>query len=311
MNGRHALVTGASGFVGSNLIRTLLARGFRVTALLRPSSKPWRLYDVLDRIDVRNGTLDDPHSLASIPAAEFNDLVFHAAAAGIRPGDDPATVEKANIGGTANLLDRIESAGGCRRLVFISSCSVYGDAAGATENAPLRGDTVYASTKIAGETMVKERGIPSVILRLYTPYGPYEASYRLVAGTILAAQRGSDIACTAGSQRRDLIYIDDAVEAIIAAGLKPGIEGEVLNVSTGVSTTVREAVQTILKVTGSTARADFGALPYRQNEVWEMSGDPALMQERLGITNPRPLEDGLELTARWFEKHEKLYRENA
>ncbi len=311
LDGRHALVTGASGFVGANLVRALLARGCRVTGLVRESSDPWRLRGVQEQVRLCAADLADAAQLSMLPEEATADLVFHAGAAGVRPGEPAAAVIDANLRGTLNLLDLASRRGGCRRLVFLSSCSVYGPGAGLAEDAPLRGTGVYAETKIAGEGICRSwaaAGMPVVVLRLYTPYGPFEAPYRFVAGTVLRAREGGEIPLTGGEQSRDFIYIGDAVDAIVAAGVAAGVEGETLNVGTGVSTTIREGVETILAATGSRAEPRFGALPYRPDETWEMSGSPARMRARLGLGAPLSFRDGVLKTWSWMSENMDLYQ---
>lgn len=310
--GRHALVTGATGFIGANLARALLDRGCEVTALTRPTSDLWRLRGVEERLTVRTAEMGDEDALRALPEADTADLVFHAAAEGVRPGSDPAAVIDANLRGCMNLLRLLAERGHCRRLVFLSSCSVYGPGGGVREDAPLHGSGVYAQTKIAGEAICRSYAaggrVPSVVLRMYTPYGPWEAAYRFVAGTLLRATRGEEMPLTGGEQSRDFIYIDDATAAVIAAGVAPGLDGETLNVCTGVSTTIRDAVETILEVTGSRSQPRFGALPYRPDETWEMSGDPTRMRTRLGVAEPLSFREGVRRTWQWFQERGDLYQ---
>ena len=293
-------------------MRTLLRQGCSVTAMVRRSSDLWRLEEVRDRIGMRAVDLADEDAVHGLPAADTADLVFHAAAEGVRPGGASAGVVEANLRGSMNLLALLAKRGECQRLVFLSSCSVYGPGALLREDAPLRGTGVYAQSKIAGEALCATYAaaglVPSVVLRLYTPYGPWEAAYRFVAGTMLRAMRGDEMPLTAGEQSRDFIYIDDATAAIAAAGAVAGLEGEVLNVCTGVSTTIREGVEAIVEVTGSRAQPRFGALPYRADETWEMSGDPARMRERLGVREPVPFREGVRRTGEWLASRSELYQ---
>lgn len=311
LQGRHALVTGASGFVGANLVRALLERGCAVTALVRQSSDLWRLEEVRDQVVLRTADLSDAAALRALPEADTSDLVFHAAAEGVRPGQTSATVLDANLRGSLDLLGLLAERSACRRLVFLSSCSVYGPGAGVPEDAPLRGRGVYARTKIAGEAMCaaySEAGlVPTVVLRLYTTYGPWEAGYRFVAGTLLRARSGEDMPLTGGEQSRDFIFIDDATAAMASAAATPGLESETLNVCTGVSTTIREGVETILEVSGSRAQPRFGALPYRLDETWEMSGDPSRMRNRLGLAAPLSFREGVRRTYDWLADKQELY----
>jgi nucleoside-diphosphate-sugar epimerase len=310
---RHALVTGASGFVGANLIRSLLARGFEVTALIRRTSRLWRLAEMDDRVSFRVADLTDGHAMDALTAEDTRDLVFHAGAEGVAPGRTAETIAEANVRGTENLARVLAARGTTTRIVFLSSCAVYGAAVGAREDAPLRGATPYARSKIAGERALteyfQEGRLCPVILRLYTPYGPWDAPHRLVTSTLARARRGEDIAATPGGQSRDFIYIDDAIEAIIAAGIVSGVDGAVINVCTGVRTTIREGIERIVRITRSQSRALFGALPYRpdERETFDMTGNPSLMRQRLGVRDPLSFDEGVRRTNAWFDSHGSLY----
>lgn len=313
LDGRHALVTGASGFVGANLCRALLKRGCGVTAVVRESSDRARLHPLGAAITVIASDLTAPSSLAALPARATSDLVFHAAAEGVRPGQAAADVLASNIRTTFNLLTLLAERGSCARLVFLSSCSVYGSGAGMTEDAPLVGTGAYAESKIAGEALCASYSrtglVPSVVLRLYTPYGPWEAGYRFVAGTVRRALRGEVMPLTAGAQTRDFVYIDDATEAICAAGAVDGLDGIALNVCTGVATSIRSGVQTIVDTVGRASRPEFGVLPYRPDEIWEMSGDPSRMRARLGLPAPVAFADGVARTVEWMAEHQAFYEQ--
>ncbi len=308
---QHALVTGATGFIGANVVRHLLTSGFEVSALVRETSDRWRLRDVEDRVQWLTADLADARTLEALPPETTSGIVIHAGADGVKPGAAVQNVIEANIGGTLNLLSVLSRRGTCSRFVFLSSCSVYGQGAKLREDSPLIGSGVYAQTKIAGEAICRafnaDASVPCVILRVYTPYGPFEAAYRFVAGTLLRSAQGGDIALTGGEQSRDFIHIDDVAAAVAAAATRPGIEGQAINVGTGISTTIRDAVQTILRTAGGPARPQFGALPYRADETWEMSGDPSRMRELLGIDALKPFGTGIEQTWQWLSANMQLY----
>jgi nucleoside-diphosphate-sugar epimerase len=311
LTGRHALVTGASGFVGANLVRALITSRCGVTAVVRKSSDLWRLRDIQDRIETRCVDLTDATSLSTLSEGDLRDIVFHVAAEGIRPADGSMSVLDSNLLGSVNLLSHVARRGGCQRFVFCSSCSVYGQGSLSKETTPLRGTSVYALTKRAGELICRsfhaEGRVPIVVLRLFTPYGPYESSYRLVAGTLLRALNHVDIPLTYGEQARDFIYIGDVVRSLLAAATAEGIEGEIINICTGVSTTIRAVTELILEVTGSKSRLLYGVLPYRSDEVWEMSGDDQKMRSLLGVHQTLPLSEGLRRSSGWFVNHSALY----
>lgn len=312
--GRSAVVTGAAGFIGANLVRALRASGCKVTALVRPESHDWRLTQVGEGIRVVRASvtaMDQPATIAALGAADY---VFHLAAAGVDQSHTSATeLLAANVGGTIAALKYATSVS-VRRFIYCGSCFCYGSATHASENAPVAPTSDYAASKAvawdAVQAIAGRTGLDVVSLRPFTVYGPMESAHRLIPYTIERALAGEPIELTGGAQTRDFVYVDDVVQAFILAATSDDVSGDTFNVCTGVETSVRRAVEIIVALTGRAARPVFGARPYRQDELWHLSGNPTHARERLGWAASTSLEAGLALTIATREAAEQSVNTN-
>lgn len=304
----RTLVTGASGFIGSHLVRALVARGDDVVALVRPASDTWRLADVLNWIEVLRGDLTTID--AKSPPPELVDVhrVFHLAADGVsRTFGSSSPLVHANVVGTTNLLElsvRLD----VERFVYCGSCFEYGSGEHLREEAPMRPNSPYAASKAAGSLLAsafaRAGAVPVVTLRPFTAYGPFEAKHRLVPTVVLQALDDAPIELTGGEQTRDFVYVEDVLEAFMAADTAD-VVGRTFNVCTGEATPVRDLAATVLDLVGGGAQLKLGAIPYRDDELWALSGDPSAAEVGLGWIARTTLRDGLAKTIAWFraERH--------
>ena len=304
----RTLVTGATGMVGANLVRRLVAEGHEVSVLVRPTSHPQRLEGLEDRLRVLVGDLVDAEAVSRIVRAEHPDVVFHLASTiwGRVPEGQSAAHVGVNILGTCHLLDALRGLPKTR-LVFTGSSAVYGPGSQLNEGRRLAPNTFYGATKASASLLVQTAArcdqLPTVELRLFMPYGPWEESNRLIPQVILAALAGRDIPMTAGTQQRDLIYMDDVVEALLLAATRPVPAGAVFNVGSGVAITVRELVERLLRLMGHPVKALVGALPMRPDEILEMSADVTAAKTQLGWRPRTSLDEGLRRTIAWWTQH--------
>jgi nucleoside-diphosphate-sugar epimerase len=310
--GRHVLVTGANGFLGRNLIGALLNADAKVIAVVRKQSKAWRLADVSGEISLVECDLGQRRQLKKL--SELSELcgvrfVFHLAAGGVDGSQgDPNALIADNVIATGNLLEDVRN-WDLSRFVYAGSCFEYGAGKRLAESARLKPGSIYAATKSAASLLVQTYGqnfgLPVVILRPFTPYGPWEADRRLVPYVIQAALRNAEMCLTSGVQTRDFVYVEDVVEAFLTAAVHPRATNGVFNVCSGKATSVREIVTAVLKLTGSSSRVQFGAIPHRPTELWTMSGDHRHTKNRLGWSAATSLAEGLRKTICWFQSRIK------
>ena len=215
-----ALVTGATGFVGSHLAEALRQRGDDVTALVRSPAKA----AALAPLGVRTvaGELGDAESLER--AVEGQDVVFHVA--GLVAARDEREFLRGNRDGTANLVAAAARAG-VTRLVYVSSMAAGGPAAKGrplTGAEPPRPVTAYGRSKLAGETAVTSGALPWVIVRPPTVYGPRD---REVLKVFRMARWGVAPVFGDGSQELSAVHGADLATALIAAGTSAAATGKV------------------------------------------------------------------------------------
>jgi UDP-glucuronate 4-epimerase len=294
------LVTGAAGFIGSQLLRTLLERGHDAdgwdafTDYYDPALKEVNAHDLpVARLDIAEDELD----LAGL------DGVFHLAGQpGVASfGDVFPVYVRQNVLASRRLFEAAAAAG--TRVVFASSSSIYGDAA----SYPTPEDTIprplspYGITKLACEHLARayalEFGLDVATLRYFTIYGPGQrpdmAFTRMVS---CLAEGGPFDLYGDGSQSRSFTYVDDAVDATIAAMERaPG--GATYNVGGGSEVSMLEAIETLGRVSGR--RLEIVRHPRREGDPARTAADTARIRADLGWEPETSFEEGLAAQWRW------------
>ncbi len=257
---RGVLVTGGAGFIGSHLVEALCARGRRVRVLDDFSSG--RRHPLLRHpaVEVLVGDVRDPEALRRALAGVA--VVFHQAALRSVPRsiEDPFSYHDVNATGTLRLLLAARDVG-VRRVVFASSSSVYGEQPVLPLHEELRPQPVspYGASKLVGEhycaNLSRHCGLETVSLRYFNVFGPRQdpdSPYAaVIARFIRAARRGLPLEIHGdGRQTRDFTYVENVVEANLAAAEAPGVSGEVFNVGCGERFAVLDIVRELEAVLG-------------------------------------------------------------
>jgi nucleoside-diphosphate-sugar epimerase len=308
----RALVTGAAGFVGANLVRRLLADGHEVHALVRPGGDRWRLAEVAADVHVGEADLRDADAVAAAFDRARPEVVFHLGTRGAYSWQaDAREILETNVLGTANVLDACvrEETGA---LVNTGSSSEYGfkDHAPA-EGEPLEPTSVYGVAKAAGTLLCaslgRERALPVTTLRLYSVYGPWEEPGRFVPALAEAALRGTLPALASPNVARDFVWVGDVVDAYLLAASARG-EGAVYNVGSGRQTTLAEAVDAARRVLGVTEEPSWGSMADRSwdTDVWV--ADASKIERELGWRPAVAFDEGLARTAAWL-RNDPVLRE--
>jgi UDP-glucose 4-epimerase len=302
----RALVTGGAGFIGSNLVDALLARGDEVTVLDDLSTgRRENLSDALGAgAELVDADVRDAQALTDLFERVRPEVVFHLAAQidVRRSAADPAFDARVNVEGTINVLEASRVAG-VRRVVNTSTGgAIYGEGQviPAPEDHPAAPEAPYGQSKLAAEGYcgLYERlhGLSTVSLRYGNVYGPRQdplgeaGVVAIFCGKLLAGGRPTVFGD--GLQTRDYVYVEDVVASNLAAA-----ESEVsgpINVGTGVQTTVLELVEAL----ASHSDGEFAPqhAPERAGEVRHIALDFSRAREKLGWEPRTGLREGLELT---------------
>jgi len=259
------LLTGATGFLGSHLARALVVRGHRVLVLKRPSSNVERIASILPALtiyDIKGTDLSLPFR-----RHEKVDAVIHAATCNGRNGESAAEILDANAAFPLRLL---ETAASFKTETFFNADTVLD-----------KNTNAYALSKHHffewGKLFAGGEKIRFVNVRLEHIYGPGDDASKFTARVIKDCLANvAEIKLTPGDQKRDFVYIDDVVAAYDILMEHANRQTEYFQeygLGSGVAVTIREFVETVHQLTGSTTRLNFGALPYRENEIMNSDAD--------------------------------------
>ncbi len=310
MDGGH-LVTGGAGFIGSNLVRRLVAAGARVRVFDNLSSgRLENLAGVEDDIEFVRGDLRDAAAVRA--ALRGIRHVFHAGAlASVQASvDDPATTHAVNVTGTLNVLLAARDAG-AERVVFSSSASVYGDTPAMPQRedlrpAPLSG---YALSKLAGEHYGQVfhglYGLKFFALRYFNVFGPrqdpashYAAVIPLFLRAYLAGRQ--PVIYGDGEQTRDFTFVEDVVSANLACLAAPDeAAGAVYNIAYGDRISVNDLARQIARLAGQPFAPVYA--PARAGDIRESQADAARARRLLGWRPEHDFPAGLAATFAWFQ----------
>jgi len=309
VRGRSVLVTGGAGFIGSHLVRALVADGYAVRVLDNLSTGQYARFAGIERkVDFQEG--DIRNAVACRNASRGVDTVFHLAAYVSVPGSvrDPVTADAINISGTLNVLLAARDSG-VRRLVFSSSSAVYGD----TEVLPTPEDTLpkpmspYGVEKLYGEQMARLfsrlYGLETTCLRYFNVYGPGqnpESEYAAVVPKFITRMlEGKPPTIFGdGEQTRDFLFVGDVVRANLLAANADKAGGEVFNVAGGSSTSLNALHSVLAGILGVKKKAEYG--PARQGDILHSSAAVRRAREVLGFTPAHDLRFGLEKTVEFY-----------
>jgi nucleoside-diphosphate-sugar epimerase len=304
------LVTGAAGFIGSHLVEACLARGWDVVAIdsLTTYYSP--------RAKVRNAKGFEGHHRCvyyeqDILEVDLPDLldgvdvVFHLAAqAGVRAswGQSFDVYTQLNVTVLQRLLEATRAMDGMQKFVFVSSSSVYGDAETlpTSEAQILRPVSPYGATKALGEHLCylyfRSYGVPTVMLRYFSVYGPRQRPDMAFHRAIEAALHGREFPLFGdGAQTRDFTFVEDAVAGTIAAGLDAH-PGEAYNIGGGSRISMNDCLEQV--------RAEFPDLEVvrdeaRRGDARDTAADVSKAHEHFGYTPKWDLAAGIREQIQW------------
>ena len=310
-------VTGATGLVGSWLVRSLIGAGADVVCLIRdrvPHSELERSH-LIDQIKVVRGDVYDQRLLERALGEYEVNTVIHLAAQTIVgiANRNPVSTFETNIGGTWALLEASRRSPTVKQIVLASSDKAYGDQERLPydETTPLQGQHPYDVSKSCADLLAKtyavSYGLPVAITRCGNFYGGGDLNWnRVVPGTIRSILRGQrPVIRSDGEYVRDYFYVEDGAAAymLLAERLaeSPGLRGEAFNFSNEIQLTVRQLVDKILKLMRSSLEPEVHNEATNEIRRQYLSAEKA--RRMLAWAPIFELEQGLERTIAWYREH--------
>ncbi|MGD9781258.1 MAG: NAD-dependent epimerase/dehydratase family protein [Kiritimatiellia bacterium] len=303
---KRVAITGASGFVGSNLARRLLRAGHEVHLLVRPGYQPWRVEEIRRDVQIHELELLNQDSVDGVVMQIRPDWVFHLAAHGAYSWQaDIMQIFQTNLLGTIRLVEACLKAG-FASFINIGSSSEYGF----KDHAPsemewLEPNSHYAVAKASATlycrytAQAQKQNITT--LRLYSVYGPYEDANRLMPTLIRHGIRGEWPPLVNPDTARDYIYVEDVCTAcILAAQASPHKFGAVYNVGCGVQTSLREVVAVARKCLQIRREPVWGNMAPRKWDTASWVSDPRLIRAELGWKPQYSFPEAFAHTVKWF-----------
>jgi UDP-glucose 4-epimerase len=335
----RALVTGGAGFIGRWVVKRLLDDGHHVLSLDDYSNgRPENLRELessANFLGAIKGDIKDPECLAKVFAGEPWDIVFHLGASihVQKSIDDPGPTFRNDAEGTFRVLEAVRAqyfalngldiaapafdfdrdvprlVDRRPRVACMSTCMVYdlaGDAA-ITEKHPFRPASPYAASKIASDMLALSYfhayRLPAVVVRPFNTYGPFQKSNS--EGGVVSIFLKRDLAREpllvkgAGTQTRDLLYVEDCAEFVVTAALAKAAEGEVLNAGTGADVTINALAE--MCCSGGNV-VQHVAHDHPQAEIARLLADASKAKKLLGWTPRTTLTEGLARTRTWLDE---------
>ncbi len=298
------LITGGSGFIGACLARDLIADGHDVHLLLRPEFQHWRLEDIRGQFTPHMVDLRNAEGVKRMMDRIRPQVIYHLGTHGAYPFQkNRSEILTTNLMGTANLIDALESHD-FKSFIHTGSSSEYGHKEGpmrVTDRLDPRSD--YAVSKAAATHLCQMEAFrhrPFATVRVFAAYGPWEEPSRLVPYVMDSCARLQNPKVSAGQQPRDFIYVQDIVDLLKHVAATPSLRTGIWHAGTGIQSTVREMIETIVAVCGGgRVKAEFGAAINRPDEPTHWVADEECTRQATGWKPAYDLKAGVRAMWQW------------
>lgn len=308
------LVTGATGFVGSNLVRRLINDGYEVHVFTRKTSDKWRISDILPMLENHIVDLNEEERLKNLLAQIKPDVIFHLANAGVYGGlhlPEKKVIET-NFLGTVNLINACNDVD-YKCFVNTGSSAEYGPKKHAMKESDLcEPVNIYGISKCAatlyGNFIAKKNDKPIIGFRLFSPFGSYDDKSRLMTYAIMNALQNQPLMLANPNAVRDYIYIEDVLDLYLQSiKLALELKGEVFNIGSGSQKTISYVVNKIIEITNSKSEINWNSFSGREHDTEKWEADIEKVSKYFNWHPKYHIDDGIRQTILWFKSNLSLY----
>jgi len=307
------LITGATGFIGTNIVRQLIKQEQGVAVIVRDKRLNWRLNDIASKLDIYECDLLS-NSLGDLVEKIRPDFIFHLATYGmLAKEDDSCKMIDINLKGTINLVNAAKKIS-LKLFINTGSCFEYGNKSNPMKETdflePLNDYSVIKSavTLYCQKEAIRS-GIPIINFRLFTPYGYFEDNHRLIPSVVRSAIVNEPIKVSVPESVRDFVFIEDVVNAYIQAVKMSLPNGSIFNIGSGRQYNVGQIIKIILRLSKSNSKVLWGAVRKQDRyiEPTTLRADLSKTRKMLQWSPRDTIWEGLGKTIEWFKKNRHLY----
>lgn len=310
------LVTGGTGFIGSNLIRKLISSKNELHSINRNPNNIWRLSDVKDKINMHTVDLSDQKKLEKTIQKIKPEIIFHLASCGVDPSEKNFSKNiQTNLIGTYNLFS-ILSNQKIKKIINVGSVFEYGvpvNKYGFLETDCMNPLTLYGILKSAQTNLAdyffNSKSLPIFTLRLFTPFGMFENKGRLISDIMVALIKKKKLSISSPKSTRDFIFIDDVIDALIKSSITKNIDGKIFNIGLGKSTSVEKIIDISKNLSNFKLKIKTTKIHRRDYDLLGGKGHANISQAKkfLNWSPKYSVKDGLEKTFSWYKNNISLY----
>ena len=310
LKNKEILVTGGCGFIGSEIVKQLSEIGANVTIIDNLSSGKEKYIQGLSNVKLITADLLDDDAIESI--VKDKEYVINNAALPFIPDSYyiPKKFFDVNVNATISLALAVIKEKKAKRFVHISSSEIYGTAryTPMDENHQTTPQSTYAVSKLAGErvvfTMYKEHNLPAVIIRPFNSFGPNITQPYIIPEIIRQMEKSDVIKLGNVNAKRDLTYVTDTARGIILSLVKEGVIGEVINIGSQRSYSIKDLVSLISEIMGKKVSIKVDPSRFRPYDVDTLICNYERATKLLGWKPEITVKEGLEKTIEWAKKEQ-------